>query len=74
MVDGQDLQDVLDLMIRDKETVGELRLVTALLVVASSAPGRLDQDVIDAALGIERAPRTLPAPRSPSPDPTSPDA
>jgi len=63
-VDGQDTQDALDLMIRDEETVGELRLVTALLVVALSAPDRLDQDVIDAALGIERAPRKLAAPRS----------
>lgn len=70
MVAGQETPDVLDLMIRDEVTVGELRLVTALLVVASSAPERLDQDVIDAALGMERAPRTLPAPRSPG----SPDA
>lgn len=64
-MDEQDTPDVLDLMIRDEETVDELRLLTALLVVASSAPERLDQDVVDAALGIERAPRTLPPPRSP---------
>jgi hypothetical protein len=70
VVDGQDTQDVLDLMIRDEETVGELRLVTALLVVALSAPDRLDQDVIDAALGIERAPRKLSAPRSPGSGPS----
>ena len=63
-MDGQETQDMLDLTIRDEETVSELRLVTALLVVASSTPRRLDQDVIDAALGIERAPRTRPAPRS----------
>ena len=62
MVDGQETRDGLDLTIRDEVTVSELRLVTALLVVASSAPQRLDQDVVDAALGIERAPRTLPAP------------
>ena len=61
-MDAQDPQDVPDVMIRDEETVTELRLVTALLVVASSAPEPLDQDVIDAALGIERAPRDLPAP------------
>jgi hypothetical protein len=71
-VEGQDAQDVLDLLIRDEETVRELRLVTALLVVASSAPDILDQDVIDAALGIQRAPRTLPAARGPGSDP--PDA
>ena len=61
-MDAQDPQDVLDVMIRDEETVTELRLVTALLVVASPAPDLLDQDVIDAALGIERAPRELPSP------------
>lgn len=43
----------------DDETVRELRLVTELLVVAWMAPEALDQDVIDAALGIERAPRAL---------------
>ena len=69
-MDGQDTQDALDLMIRDEETVGELRLVTALLVVALSAPDRLDQDVIDAALGIERAPRKLASPRSPGSGPS----
>lgn len=62
-MDGQDAEGEHGVMIRDEETVTELRLVTALLVVASSAPEELDQDVIDAALGIERAPRALPAPR-----------
>jgi hypothetical protein len=65
VVDEQDDAEVPELLIRDEQTVVELRLVTALLVVASSAPDPLDQDVIDSALGIERAPRTMPAARRP---------
>ena len=54
------MDDVLDLVIHDEETVRELRLVTELMVVASLAPSTLDQDVIDSALGIERAPKQFP--------------
>ena len=57
------MNDVLDVLIHDEETVTELRLVTELMVVASMAPGTLDQDVIDLALGIERAPKTFPTQR-----------
>ena len=57
------ISDVVDMLAFDDETVRELRLVTELMVVASQAPGPLDQDVIDGALGIERAPRTLPTQR-----------
>ena len=54
------MNDVLDVVIHDEETVTELRLVTELMVVASMAPRTLDQDVIDSALGIERAPKKFP--------------
>jgi hypothetical protein len=57
------MDDVLDVVIHDKETVRELRLVTELMVVASLAPAALDQDVIDSALGIERAPKEFPTQR-----------
>jgi hypothetical protein len=57
--------DVLDVEIHDQVTVGEIRLVTELMVVASMAPGSLEQDVIDGALGLERQPRTVPSQRRP---------
>jgi hypothetical protein len=57
------MNDVLDVVIHDEETVTELRLVTELMVVASMAPGTLDQDVIDAALGMQRAPKQFPIQR-----------
>jgi len=57
------ITDVADMLVFDDDTVRELRLVTELMVVASQAPGPLDQDVIDGALGIERAPRTFPTQR-----------
>jgi hypothetical protein len=57
------MNDVLDVGLDDQETTDELRLVTELMVVASMAPGDLDQDVIDGALGIERSPKSLPSQR-----------
>jgi hypothetical protein len=57
------MNDVLDVGLDDQETTDELRLVTELMVVASMAPGDLDQDVIDGALGIERSPKNLPSQR-----------
>lgn len=60
------MDDVPDLLIHDEETVRELRLVAELIVVAATAPDTLDQDVIDIALRIERAPRSLPAQPGPS--------
>jgi hypothetical protein len=60
------MDDVLDdVVLSDDQTVVEIRLVTELMVVASMAPGSLDQDVIDGALGIERRPRPVPSQRQP---------
>jgi hypothetical protein len=53
----------IDLLIDDEVTVAEIRLVTDLMMVAVGAPGRLEQDVIDAALGVEQHPRTFPRQR-----------
>ncbi len=52
----------LDVELHDPEMVDEIRLVTELMVVAAMAPGELEQDVIDRALGIE-PPRRLPPQR-----------
>ena len=52
----------IDLLIDDEVTVAEIRLVTDLMMVAVGAPGQLEQDVIDATLGVEHA-RTFPRQR-----------
>ena len=52
--------NALDVELHDEETVEEIRLVTELMVVAASAPGELEQDVIDDALGVEDAQRPFP--------------
>ncbi len=57
------MDDVIDVVLHDEETVREMRLVTELMVVASLAPGQLDTDVIDGALGLEREPSALPSQR-----------
>jgi hypothetical protein len=62
---GDPQDDLLDVEIQDPVTVAEIRLVTELMVVASMAPGSLEQDVIDGALGLERRPRSMPAQRRP---------
>lgn len=58
------MNDVVDVGLHDEEAVDEIRLVTELMVVASVAPGDLDQDVIDGALGLEPTERTLPTQRN----------
>jgi hypothetical protein len=52
--------NALDVELQDEDTVEEIRLVTELMVVAASAPGELEQDVIDDALGVEDSQRPFP--------------
>ena len=46
------MDDERDIALRDPELIEEIRLVTELLVVASLAPGDLEQSVIDDVLGV----------------------
>jgi hypothetical protein len=57
------MDDALDVELHDAELIDEIRLVTELMVVASMAPGELEQDVIDQALGVERLRPRLPSQR-----------
>jgi hypothetical protein len=57
------MDDALDVELHDAELIDEIRLVTELMVVASMAPGELEQDVIDDALGVERLHARLPSQR-----------
>jgi hypothetical protein len=56
------MEDALDVELVDGALVDEIRLVTELMVVAALAPGELEQDVIDQALGVTPA-RRLPRQR-----------
>jgi hypothetical protein len=56
--------NALDVDLQDDETVEEIRLVTELMVVAAAAPGELEQDVIDGALGVPSTRRPFPNQRS----------
>jgi hypothetical protein len=47
------MDDARELALRDPELVDEIRMVTDLMVVASLAPGELEQGVIDDVLGVE---------------------
>jgi hypothetical protein len=47
------MNDPLDVELHDEELIGEIRLVTELIVVASMAPGELEQEVIDQVLGVK---------------------
>jgi hypothetical protein len=58
------MSDALDVDLRDDQMVDEIRLVTELMVIASMTPGELDQDIIDHALGVTRAPREFPNQRA----------
>ncbi len=55
------MDDMLDAELLDGELGDEIRLVTELMVVASMAPGALEQGVIDYALGVQ--PRRFPRQR-----------
>jgi|1186.fasta_scaffold103449_2 hypothetical protein len=57
------MDDALDVELHDAELIDEIRLVTELMVVASMAPGELEQEVIDDALGVEQEHPRLPSQR-----------
>jgi hypothetical protein len=59
------MSSALDVGLHDDETVDEIRLVTELMVVASMAPGELEQGVIDEALGLRAPVGRLPTQRPP---------
>jgi hypothetical protein len=46
------MDDALDVELHDQQLIDEIRLVTELIVVASMAPGELEQTVIDDVLGV----------------------
>jgi hypothetical protein len=46
------MDDALDVQLNDQVLVDEIHLVTELIVVATMAPGDLEQDVIDDVLGV----------------------
>jgi len=47
------MENPLDIDLTDKVLDDEIRLVTELMVVATMAPGELEQEVIDETLGVE---------------------
>jgi hypothetical protein len=51
------MEDPLEVELQDPVLGDEIRMVTHLMVVASQAPGELDQEAIDIALGVEPPPR-----------------
>lgn len=57
------MSNALDVDLQDDETIDEIRLVTDLMVAASTAPGELEQDVIDSALGLDRVRGSVPSQR-----------
>ena len=57
------MEDGLDVELHDEVLVGEIRLVTELMVVATLAPGELEQDVIDDVLGVKPVKRLFPQQR-----------
>jgi hypothetical protein len=60
------MTDALDVELHDQDTLDEIRLVTELMVVASMAPGELEEGVVDEALGLPARRSGFPAQRRPS--------
>lgn len=54
------MSDNLDVDLHDRELIDEIELVTELMVLASEASSDLDQDTIDAVLGLGSARRRTP--------------
>lgn len=46
------MDDPLDVELHDPQLIDEIHLVTELIVVATMAPGELEQEVIDDVLGV----------------------
>jgi hypothetical protein len=46
------MDEALDVQLNDQVLVDEIHLVTELIVVATMAPGELEQQVIDEVLGV----------------------
>jgi hypothetical protein len=46
------MDDPLDVQLHDPQLIDEIHLVTELIVVATMAPGELEQQVIDDVLGV----------------------
>ena len=57
------MDDALDVQLNDQVLVDEIHLVTELIVVATMAPGDLEQDVIDDVLGLHPVRTFLPQQR-----------
>jgi hypothetical protein len=57
------MENGIDVELHDEELVGEIRLVTELMVVATLAPGELEQKVIDDVLGVKPVKRLFPQQR-----------
>jgi hypothetical protein len=57
------MENALDVELLDDQLVDEIRLVTELMVVATLAPGELEQSVIDDVLGVHPVPSSLPRQR-----------
>ncbi len=62
---GTELGSELGTGLEDEDTREEIRMVTELMVVAAMAPGELEQDVIDTALGLHGAVEGFPSQRRP---------
>jgi len=60
------MENALDVALNDEELSEEIHLVTELIVVASQAPGELEQAVIDDALGVEPVRPPFPGQRLPT--------
>ena len=55
------MENGLDVELHDEVLVGEIRLVTELMVVATLAPGELEQKVIDDVLGVQPVRQSSPS-------------
>jgi hypothetical protein len=62
-IERKRMSEAPDMELQDEQMVEEIHLVTELMVLASMTSGELDQEVIDNALGIERASRPFPTQR-----------
>ena len=57
------MENPLDVELKDQVLDDEIRLVTELMLVATMAPGELEQTVIDETLGVQPGRMPVPLPR-----------